>query len=274
MNIRFYTQELFSIMRKSRSDFIFLLVIYFLSLVIFSAAIQSYSYISKLLDETFSASYMKVFIEDDADERMVSLVRKCAEESPVVERVELITKEKARDEFKSRFPRYSALLELFPGSPFPQNLEIKFSSRALGVGYIDEFMGFLSNFPVVSNVQHNYTSAIQLYRIRKSLYGIWAILFLTFMVLYIPLNLSFMRSIFEREKKLFYLVEYFGSSRRKLEATFVLAMAIPLLLVSALTLVVFRNLGELLKIPIYPVVYLLLFFLFLQMIFSFDVLEK
>ncbi|HOP32360.1 MAG TPA: permease-like cell division protein FtsX [Candidatus Hydrothermia bacterium] len=274
MNIKFYLQEMGFILKKSWSDFIFLAVIYFLSLVIFSSVIQSYSYFSKLLDENFKVSYMKVFLNDDVERNEILILRKYAENNPVVSKVELISKERAKEEFAVRFPKYAGLLELFPGSPFPQNLEIKFSENVLGLEVIDDFVEFYSHFPSVTNVQHNYASALQIYKLKKSIFSFGTILFLAFLILYIPLNLSFVKGIFERESKLFFLVEVFGKSNFKLKVTFVATVAIPLIVVSIINLFVFKSLAGALNIPLYPVVYLMLFFLLLQILFSVDVLER
>uniref|UniRef100_A0A7V4E5N5 FtsX extracellular domain-containing protein n=1 Tax=candidate division WOR-3 bacterium TaxID=2052148 RepID=A0A7V4E5N5_UNCW3 len=274
MKIRFYLEELIHIFKKSISDFIFLAVIYFLTLLIFSTLTQFYVYLSGLQNESFKVSFMKIFFEDEAPPEVINTIKVYAECLPAVDKVVYVSKEMAKVEFAERFPKYSGLLSIFQKSPFPQNIELRFNEKSLGNHLINDLTDFFSRFPFVSNVQHNYTSALQIYRLRKSiiLVGFW--IFVSFLILYIPLNLSFMRSIFAREKKLFDLVEYLGYEKRGLEITFVVASAIPLVLVSFIILAVFNQIAKMLHIPFYPVYLLLLFFLLLQLIFSVDVLEK
>ena len=274
MKVKFYFEELAYIFKKSISDFVFLAVVYFLTLLIFSSLIQFYAYLSRLQGESFKVSFMKVFFEDNVDPKVIEAIRAYTEPLPVIDKVVYVSKEMAKVEFAERFPKYSGLLSIFQESPFPQNIEIRFNRKALGNDLIEELTEFYSRFPAVSNVQHNYSSALQIYKLRKSLFliGLW--LFVTFLIFYIPLNLSFMRSIFNRERKLFDLVEYFGYEKRGLEITFVVASSMPLVIVSLFILVVFNLVSGVLHIPLFPIYLLLLFFLLLQVIFSIDVLEK
>lgn len=274
MNIRFYLEELYYLFKKSRNEFIFLTTIYFLSFTLLSALLSAFSYTSKILSENVKASYMKVFLKDEAKEKEITLIKTYLSPNPLLEEVRYVSKEMAREEFKSRFPKYSGLLEIFSESPFPQNLELKFKEKAIGTSQIKEITQFLSNFPFVSNVQHNYDTALKLFEIKRLLSEVILFFMLAFVILYIPLNLSFTKSILERERKLFDLVEYLGTSRKGLGITFVLSVAIPLLLMGLVNYLIFRKVSHAFQLPLWPVTLLVIFFIVLQLIISLDVLEK
>lgn len=274
LNIKFYLDELIYIYKKSRSEYIFLTVIYFLTLLIFSTFLQSFSYVSKLITESASASYMKVFIADSAPKEDLTVIQKILGNNPLIKKVDHISKERAMEEFKDRFPRYAPLLEMFKTSPFPSNLEIKFKNQAIATSVIPGTSEFLSRIPWVMNVQHNYHTSIGLYKIQKTIVELGTALFTIFMILYIPLNLSFLRSIFEREKKLFTLTEIFGSSKTPLSITFIVSHTIPLIITASIILFLFHKLSTLFKIPLWPVAMLVGYFFILQILFSIDILEK
>ncbi len=274
MNIKFYLDELLYIYKKSRSEFIFLTVIYFLTLIIFSGIIQTSFYVSKILNQSVKACYLKAFLQDNVKQNEINVITNLFSQNPLVDKVEYISKERAREEFKERFPRYAPLLEMFKESPFPQNIEIRFKENAISTRIIKSTSDFLSRFPYVANVQHNYQTPISLFNIQKNIIEFGLILFVAFMVLYIPLNLSFLRSIFEKEKKLFTLTEFFGSSRTPLAVTFVIGVAIPLVVMSLINYFIFQKISKLFDISTWPILLLTLYFLILQFLFSIDVLEQ
>lgn len=274
MNIKFYLDELLYIYRKSRSEFIFLTVIYFLTLIIFSGILQTSNYVTKIIKQSVKASYLKAFLQDDAKQKEINVIINLLSQNPLVEKVEYISKERAREEFKERFPRYAPLLEMFSESPFPQNIEIRFKEKAIGTDIIQSTSDFLSRFPSVANVQHNYQTPISLFNILKNILEFGLILFVAFMTLYIPLNLSFLKSIFEREKKLFALTEFFGSSRTPLAVTFVIGVALPLVIMSLINYFIFQKISKLFDISTWPILLLTLYFLMLQFLLSVDVLEQ
>ncbi len=274
MNIKFYLSEMLVIFKKSLSEFIFLSVVYFISLLIFSGITQGYFYLSKLLNETLRMSYMKVFLLDETTEKDVKGLQIFARNLPYVDTIRFISKEMASVEFSEKFPKYKGLLSLFPESPFPPNLEVRLNEKILGNDNLERLVEFYSKYPIVTSVQHNYSTVLRLFEIKRSMAKAGLLLLFFFLFFYVPLNISFIKSIFLRERKFFDFVELSGFDKRGLELTFVGAVFIPFLLVSLLNYLIFRIISNSLQISFFPVATVILFFLALQLLFSIDVLEK